>query len=493
MDAAHVEALLVVAVLPEPFQNPVKAAPAGDTLLVYSDEFESFRQLSLEPLVPHPDDPQKITVGGDGDVLYYHHEDVADPVVSCRPGTDEPADHTYRTLSGDARPDTARRDRFPTAQRRQSPRVDDTSRRDVEDCLNSVLQGDATQVLRELPSNAVHGAITSPPYYQVRDYGVDGQLGQEATVEQYVDNLLEVVDLTMRVVRDEGVCWLVIDDVYRDGSLLGIPERLQRGVERSGYNVLHRCPWVKESYKPDPAESRLAHAHETLLCITGSDSPWFSRQDATDERDIIETATGGSGVDHDAVYPAALVAELLEPSIPERVCKACGTPHSPVYEVVDIRDLPSDRPQAQRALELADEHELTDDHLRALRAVGLSGCGQAQRTQDGAGKNADGVESLAAEARDALGSYAREFTNPEKHHTGFEQECACEAGWEPGVVVDPFAGSGTTLAVAKERQRRFLGVELNPDYCETARDRAGISMNNPDALTADAQRGLGEF
>jgi len=110
-------------------------------------------------------------------------------------------------------------------------------------------------------------------------------------------------------------------------------------------------------------------------------------------------------------------------------------------------------------MELFEEQKLTDEHLAAIRAVGISDAGKGKKLQNGAGRNAEETQRLADEAKEALGGYFREFTFGPKRHVGWEG-CDCGAGTMPGTVLDPFMGSGTTLCVAEELGRNALGVDL---------------------------------
>jgi DNA modification methylase len=376
----------------------------------------------------------------------------------------------------------------------------------IDDWTGTIQEGDALRSCARLPANSVHGWVTSPPYYRQRDYDDPDQLGQESTVDEYLISLLTLIDELMRVTRPEGTGWLVIDDCYLDGGLAGIPERLHEVVRDAGYEVLHNAPWTKPNPKPEPNTNRYTHSHEQVLVIahSGTDT-WFDKQQVSDPRDVFDTPVGQTGANeslpegtsHDAVFPLDLPKRIIKSAIPTAVCPACGAPHEPVYEVTDIRNLPDDRDQADRALELAEQHDLTDNHLRALRSVGLSGTGQAKRTQDGAGKNAADTAALAAEAREALGSYAREFTQAQKERTGHEPTCTCptdeSADTQPGIVLDPFAGTGTTLLAAKQLRRRWIGIELNPEYVAGAQSRIGVSVNDPERLTENDQQTLTSY
>jgi DNA modification methylase len=365
----------------------------------------------------------------------------------------------------------------------------------IDELLHSIQQGDAETALRRFPTDSIHGWVTSPPYFHQRDYDADGQLGLEDSIDAYLESLLSVVNQLMRVTHSTGLGWIVLDDSYHDGELAGVPERLHEELRTEGYSIVHHSPWVKPNPKPEPVENRLSNAHEYIIAIAHSDSKhYFNKHGLDDKTDVFSAAVGNTDTDHDAVFPVELPKRLIKASIPEKVCSDCGEPFTQTYAVTDIRDLPDDRTQADRAIELAEKHELSDAHLRAIRSVGLSDTGQSERTQNGSGKNTDEIKELAAEASDVLGSYAREFTQAKKKPVGFEQVCDCdEPDTEPGIVLDPFAGSGTTCVAAKELHRRWAGIELNEDYVAVAESRIGIDVSDPSRLTGSEQETLTDF
>lgn len=114
-------------------------------------------------------------------------------------------------------------------------------------------------------------------------------------------------------------------------------------------------------------------------------------------------------------------------------------------------------------MQLADEAGLTDEHIAAIQATGVSDAGKALRTQTGTGRNSARVQQLAAEAKEALGGYFREFTFAQKRTTGWTR-CQHRDIAVPGVVLDPFMGTGTTLRVARELNRSAIGVDLVSDW-----------------------------
>jgi len=491
------EYLLVVAILPEPAQySEFGALEDSDRILAYSSNAESYRLFTGGGFINKPGDKLEHPTGE-----YIQHKGAAS-LISQSPNIPADVTHPPRPHYGNGEePSDGVKQNYPHEHPPSKGLTPDRAvagdTKPISEFTNSITEGDATDVLPTIPSGSVHGWITSPPYFQLRDYSEDGQLGLEDSIEGYLESLLSVVNQLMRVTRHDGLGVLVVDDVYEGGSLAGIPQRLHREIGKQGYEIVHHSPWEKPNGKPEAVKNRYNHTHEHILIIAHEGGEhYFNRQAAEDPGDVFEIAVGNSGVDHDAVYPVELPKRLIQTTIPEKVCSGCGAPHEEIYEVLDIRDLDEDRPQAKRALELADKHDLTDEHLEAIRAVGLGHTGQAKRTQDGTGKNRDDVEELATEAENVLGSYAREFTNPQKRSTGFSPSCDCEAAEEDatsGIVLDPFLGSGTTAVAAKQLRRRWVGIELNDDYIATAQSRIGVDVDDPEKLTDEDQGTLSSF
>jgi len=112
-------------------------------------------------------------------------------------------------------------------------------------------------------------------------------------------------------------------------------------------------------------------------------------------------------------------------------------------------------------MELAEEAGLTDEHIAAIQATGVSDAGKALRTQNGTGRNSAAVKALAMEAKEVLGGYFREFTFARRRTAGWTT-CCDDSSFVPGVVLDPFVGTGTTLRVAAALGRSAIGIDLLP-------------------------------
>lgn len=492
-----------------------------DTLVCYSTNTEAFRQISLtecETTTASWSVPDKYhgKFGNETETLLSHrtgvyavHDDVVspvddDPVASVSLVEDSPITGNYEQKRPEGyypyrQPPNPMSPNYP----RGTYSVEEDAVLEVEDVEDQIIQGDAAEVLQRIPDNTFHSWVTSPPYPQAqRDYNVDGQIGIEVAPGDYLENLLSVILQAMRVTRTDGTGWVVLDDAIADGEYVGVPDRLVAQLKEEGFKVIHNGPWVKDGGKPDPAYNRFAHTHERVIGIANSEDYFFHRRAVDDQSDVVTQPTNTNSkfdipdsvtedVSHDAMFSVELAAHLISVGTPQHVCPNCGAPLYPEYEVTDILDLEDNR-HKERVLDAFHRTpEMTREHARACRAMGISHAGQAARTEDGAGQNSDRVTELVEEVResDFPNSYIREFSYAKKELTGFEQSCNCESvdvdtTTIGGLVLDPFVGSGTTCSAAVRHDRRYTGIDLNEDYVSLARERlsAGVDASITDYL-----------
>ena len=234
-----------------------------------------------------------------------------------------------------------------------------------------------------------------------------------------------------------------------------------------------------------PDHTQYTGPSDVRLAPSGSDNPERSGKSVHTSR----TCTCEESVlDHFATFPPKLIEPCILAGSPPKCCGECGAPWERVTEDDGLAAMArSSRPQQRRAAELAVEKGLTDAHLAAARSTGPADVGRAAATQNGV--NAVGTQALALEAKEALAGYFREFTAPATTTVGWRSTCdhgpdhpvrssevigASSSGdgrsCSP-VVLDPFAGSGTTGVVALRHNRDFIGIELNETYAEMARRR----------------------
>ncbi|MET8691576.1 site-specific DNA-methyltransferase [Streptomyces bauhiniae] len=326
-----------------------------------------------------------------------------------------------------------------------------------------VVIGDARHT--GLANDSVDLIVTSPPYWQKRDYGHQDQIGQEPTPQAYVESMMECLDEWKRVLRPTGSVFLNVGDTYYNRSLMGIPGLLEFDAVQRGWLIRNRIIWTKDGGMPEPAKNRLANRHEYIIHLALKPNYYYDlfgyseyMGNGANPGDVWKINPERNMGSHLAPYPQELVRRSVMLGCPPQVCSTCNKPRSRVFE--RTRELDTNRPQAKRAMELADAAGLTDDHIRAIQATGVSDVGKATKFQNGTGRNSQEVQRLAAEAKVALGGYFREFTFAKKVTTGWTD---CGHGTPArGMVLDPFMGTGTTLKTAQDMGRDAVGVDLVP-------------------------------
>jgi site-specific DNA-methyltransferase (adenine-specific) len=311
---------------------------------------------------------------------------------------------------------------------------------------NEVLVGDVRQLLARVPDASVDSIITSPPYFGLRDYGHVDQLGLERSVHDWVNNLRVVCHDLARVLKATGGLWLNVGDGYsaharegvdRKGLLLG-PQRLAIALSDDGWLIRNQVVWAKSNAMPNSVSDRLTNRHELLFFMVRSPRYYF-------HLDPIRVPRRGR--------PA-----------PPRV------PKNPEYPPSGTAPLSVDRNRG----------------LARLKSVGLSGHPLGANPTDVwecATANYDDAHFATFPER--LITPALLATCPERVCVKCGQpwrpadqrlygrllavgelrpDCRCYADWRPGVVLDPFMGSGTVALVAEQHRRDWLGIELNPAY-----------------------------
>jgi DNA modification methylase len=321
----------------------------------------------------------------------------------------------------------------------------------VNDSHVTLLQGDALSVLKTMPAESIDCVMTSPPYWGLRNYHVDGQVGLEKTYQEYIDHLILIFSEVKRVLKKTGTCWVNIADsyagsgkgigtdrtkckeVYTDDdinktawqnvgvpskSLIGIPERFALAMtDRLGFIRRNTIIWYKRNPMPESVKDRFTEDFEYVYLFSKQSKYYFEQQ--------------------------------FEPAFD------WGT-----RDRSDFRDG-------------------TDDPL--LKHHGLSGrtwaVGVGQDSELGTkGRCGDSVNRNRRCVWDIPTS-----SNGYQHYAAYPEKL-CEtpilAGCpSDGVVLDPFAGTGTTGAVSKRLCRKSVLIELNTEYCEIIKKRMeSISM-----------------
>jgi DNA modification methylase len=299
-----------------------------------------------------------------------------------------------------------------------------------------IIPGDCLEGLRTLPDASVHCCVTSPPYWGLRDYGHDGQIGLESTPEAYVARMVEVFREVRRVLRDDGTCWVNLGDSYFATT------KSDRNGLSSKTNFT--CTATKDGYQRSVkrvSAGSLAIKPKDLVGI-----PW---------RVAFALQADGWWLRQDIIW--------AKPNpMPESVRDRCTKAHEYVFLLT----------KSERYFYDAD----------ALRESGPTYVRRAGHRSDGAPEHVQGRHTnFSTRVVETHGRNRRSvWTVTTKPYKGAHfatmppdlvEPCIKAGCPEGGTVLDPFAGSGTTLAVAAELGRNGVGCELNLEYIGLAERR----------------------
>jgi len=275
--------------------------------------------------------------------------------------------------------------------------------------LDCVHLGHAAEVLKSWPDDMVDTIVTSPPYFQQRNYDGNHQIGLEKTPEDYVASLVEVFAQAARVVKPTGTLWLVLGDKYHNGELLGLPWQVALALRQVGWKLRSDVIWHKPNAMPSSVKNRPTTDHEyVFLLAQGSD--YFYDADAIRE-------------------PHVTFSEKSQMKGGRRHFHKRGS-----------------TPESGKNGGNSNLHDARWD--------------QAFHPK---GRNKRTVWTIPlSKFRDAHFAVFPE---------SLVETCiraTCPSG---GIVLDPFLGSGTTALVAQRNGRNFLGIDQSEKYCEMARQR----------------------
>jgi DNA modification methylase len=287
--------------------------------------------------------------------------------------------------------------------------------------VNEIVLGEAREVLAAFPGGLIDCCVTSPPYFNLRNYHAEGQIGDELTVEEYVDNLCGVFDEVGRVLAPQGTLFVNLGDTYCPKSgLVQVPSRFSIEMANRGWILRNEIIWEKPNATPVSVSNRFTMNFEKLYFFVKQKEYYFAQQFEPLSADTIRS------------YQSAL--SRLDQELEKQGTKKYKQDSSRLVT----------QGSANRVWEDAD----------ALRRALANG------------RNKRAVWSIPTSPY--KGDHCAPFP-PELIRVPIE--AGCPAG---GIVLDPFMGSGTTALVCLDQERDFIGIEINPDSREEALQRLGL-------------------
>ena len=279
--------------------------------------------------------------------------------------------------------------------------------------------GNSLLELKKIPKESIQTVVTSPPYWGLRDYGHDSQLGAENTPDEYVDGLVDVFREIRRVLKKDGTVWLNLGDSYPTGKieglkpkdLAGIPWRVAFALQEDGWWLRSDIIWHKPNPMPESVTDRPTKSHEYIFLLTKSPHYYY---------------------DQDAIREPVSDVSIKRSTY--------------AFNTEDNKNIKGN--MSERGV------------TRTTEGLNLK---SAEEKQHPLGRN----------KRDVWTVNTKPF--PEAHFATFPEKlidtCIKAGTKENDIVLDPFSGAGTTGVVACKLNRIYIGIELNPEYAEMSKNR----------------------
>ena len=330
-----------------------------------------------------------------------------------------------------------------------------------DDLAPQFIQGDALETLQSMPSNFIDCVMTSPPYWNKRQYE-NGGIGLESDYQDYVDYLVDCFTELYRVLKPTGSFWLNIGDTYANKSLLNIPWRVSIALTERGWILRNTVIWNKVKGGLDNTTDRLGNVYEPVFHFVKSAKGYYYDVDSIRNtpksakvvKGAIVSATGVTGVSYKRKIE--LSADLTEEQ-KEDAFKALESMLAKVKtgEVSDFRMIIKGQQRTTHS----------DSEKVSGRAKELHDKGFYFLVYNPKGSKPADVWEIIPE--DAQGRKAHFAPYPEDLcRTPIILTCPPN-----GIVLDPFVGTGTTCAVARQLKRKSIGIDLSLDYLDIARAR----------------------
>lgn len=306
--------------------------------------------------------------------------------------------------------------------------------------MSKILCGDALEILKTLPPCSVNMCVTSPPYYGLRDYGIDRQIGTEDSPALYIEKLVDVFSEVYRILRKDGTLWINIADSYAGSGKGGWNTPLKSGISQQLYNP--KSFNMPKKWKGIKAKDMIGIPWS--LAFSLRDYGWYLRSDIIWQK-----------------------SNCMPESVKDRPSKS--------YKHIFL---------------LAKSKKYYYDYQSIQVPAAQSSIERAKRAVSNIGKYANGIECQNMQAIFLPRDHSKELTMRNKrdvwtvstnsyrsdgHFAMYPEKliepcilAGCPIG---GVVLDPFFSSGTTGATAKRLGREYIGIELNPEYCTIAEKR----------------------
>lgn len=379
----------------------------------------------------------------------------------------------------------------------------------IDQFINKIHQGNSLDILKQMPDNSVDSVITSPPYWQLRDYGYPDQWGLEPTYQEYLEHLWLLMDETYRILKPTGTAWINLGDTYSRGGrtninlpnnlrkvkvspntkpqydsdkcLLLIPHRFAIGCIDRGWIVRNDIIWAKRNGMPESVTDRFSKKHEYIFFMAKQPKYYFDL-DGIREKIISQSKT-----------------KILQPynSKYNEQKKGNAKSLSQIRQQKRMMGLPEGHINGKNPGDVSDfwdintkgisEKHYASYNFKLIEKPIIAGCPEFVCKKCGKPRE----KIIEKESYDYSKS-KRQITNvpnrSESRHNTAEKptlkrkiigltDCGCNVGFEGGIILDPFCGVGTTLIRTLQLNRRIIGIDGSKEYCEIARKKISVELN----------------
>lgn len=290
--------------------------------------------------------------------------------------------------------------------------------------MSQLLFGDALDMLKTIQGECADVCVTSPPYYGLRDYGVDGQIGLEETPPQYIERLTAVFREVRRVLKNDGTLWIVIADSYKNKSMVGIPWLLAFSLRADGWYLRDDIIWAKPNPMPESVRDRCTKSYEHIFMLSKSPHYYFDGEAISEP--TVESTTRRLSQNIDRQSGSSRAYGKTNGNMKAAAPRYGGK-----------------------------KYTATPDKFNRTKSGGI----YEYRPR----RNKRNVWTVTTKPYKGahFATYPPDLIEP----------CILAGSRKGGIVLDPFLGSGTTAAVAEQLGREYIGIELNAENEPLIRER----------------------
>ncbi len=322
----------------------------------------------------------------------------------------------------------------------------------IQKFLNQIICGDNLELIRQLPDKSVHLVITSPPYYQQRDYGAG--MGNEKTLDEYLETLCQLFRECVRVVTDDGSIVFNVGDKYEESSLLLVPYRFAMAVlQREAVKLANNITWVKTNPTPRQFKRRLVSSTEPFFHFVKNDNYYYDLDSFMKRAESDKKKGNGAGTKLGLSYFELINKSSLTLQQKEMARREL----TQVIQEVKVGTIEGFRMK-----------------IRGLHAEpfgGQEGGRQIQLRKKGFTIIRINGERLKRDVIESPVESLKASNHPAIYPSSIIQEFLNLLTRRGDVVLDPFMGSGSTAEACKRTGRNYIGFDINLTYCAFARER----------------------